>query len=70
MARLPFRVATAFLILLAAAWVALAAGVSFPPIPPTPKKPHIDLYHGIKVEDDYQWLENWNDPAVHLSLRS
>lgn len=64
MTRPPFRVATAFLILLAAAWVALATGVSLSPIPPTPKKPHIDVYHGIKVQDDYQWLENWNDPAV------
>ena len=26
--------------------------------------PVTDSYHGIKVTDDYQWLENWNDPAV------
>jgi hypothetical protein len=32
---------------------ALAAEVALPPIPPTPKKPHTDVYHGVKVEDDY-----------------
>src|SRR5262249_49919035 len=35
-----------------------------PPLPQTPKKPVIDRYHGIPVTDDYQWLENWDDPAV------
>lgn len=32
--------------------------------PDTPKKPVIDEYQGIKVQDDYQWLENDGDPAV------
>jgi prolyl oligopeptidase len=40
------------------------ASVSPPPIPPTPKKPVIDAYHGVTVKDDYQWLENWDDPEV------
>ncbi len=34
------------------------------PAPQTPKKPVINEYHGVKVEDDYQWLENDNDPHV------
>jgi prolyl oligopeptidase len=34
------------------------------PNPPTQKKPVFNEYHGVKVEDDYQWLENDNDPKV------
>ena len=34
------------------------------PFPPTPKRPVIDEYHGVKVIDDYRWLENFDDPAV------
>ena len=30
----------------------------------TPKKPVTDEYQGLKVQDDYQWLEQDNDPAV------
>lgn len=32
--------------------------------PETPKKPVADEYQGVKVEDDYQWLESDSDPAV------
>jgi prolyl oligopeptidase len=32
--------------------------------PDTPKRPVTDTYHGVKVQDDYRWLQNWNDPAV------
>ncbi|MBX3356899.1 MAG: S9 family peptidase [Phycisphaeraceae bacterium] len=32
--------------------------------PETAKKPVTNEYHGVKVVDEYQWLENWEDPAV------
>lgn len=33
--------------------------------PPIAKKiPVVNTYHGVAVTDDYQWLENWDDPAV------
>src|SRR5436190_1879394 len=32
--------------------------------PPTPKKPVTNIYHGVSVVDDYQWLENFDDPEV------
>ena len=34
------------------------------PDPQTPKKPITDQYQGVKVEDDYQWLEKDEDPEV------
>ena len=34
------------------------------PAPAAEKKPVTNEYHGTKVEDDYQWLENDNDAAV------
>jgi prolyl oligopeptidase len=30
----------------------------------TPKTPHSDAYHGVTVEDPYQWLENDEDSQV------
>jgi len=36
-----------------------------PPLPTTARKPTTDTYHGVAVTEDYRWLENWGDPAVH-----
>ena len=35
-----------------------------PPLPDTPKKPVTDEYHGVKVVDNYRWLDSADDPAV------
>jgi len=32
--------------------------------PETPKKPVSDEYQGVKIQDDYQWLEKDDDPEV------
>jgi prolyl oligopeptidase len=42
----------------------LATVSSAPAPPPTEKRPVTDEYHGVKIVDDYRWLENWEDPQV------
>jgi prolyl oligopeptidase len=48
--------------LLALTSFALAQGLPQPPA--APKRPVTDAYQGVKVVDDYRWLENWDDPEV------
>jgi prolyl oligopeptidase PreP (S9A serine peptidase family) len=39
-------------------------GIAFAQPPPTPKRPVVDTYHGVKITDDYRWLESDSDPNV------
>jgi prolyl oligopeptidase len=59
--QISFRVFGAILLLTVAAQ---AQGPSIPKPPDTPKRPVTDEYQGVKVTDDYRWLENWDDPAT------
>jgi prolyl oligopeptidase len=42
----------------------LSVSMAIGQIPPTPKRPVTDTYHGVKVTDDYRWLEKDADPEV------
>jgi prolyl oligopeptidase len=53
------------LVIAAAVWIVAPLNLfGAEPLPQTPKKPVTDDYRGVKVEDNYQWLEQDDDPAV------
>jgi len=53
------------LVIAGAVWVAALPNLSgAEPLAQTPKKPVTDEYQGVKVEDNYQWLEQDDNPAV------
>jgi prolyl oligopeptidase len=43
---------------------ALGQGPLVAKSPDTPRRPVTNEYQGVKVTDDYRWLENWDDPEV------
>ncbi|HJT46139.1 MAG TPA: prolyl oligopeptidase family serine peptidase [Chthoniobacterales bacterium] len=53
-----------WLLILASSIFAIAQISAAEPDIQTPKKPVTDEYQGTKVQDDYQWLEADDDPAV------
>lgn len=42
----------------------LHTGLAIAAPPPTPKVPVTTEYHGVKVTEDYRWLEDWNNSDV------
>ena len=46
------------------ALVVLAQSPSIAQPPATPRRPVTEEYQGVKVTDDYRWLENWDDPKA------
>ena len=54
----------ALLLSLAGSFCLTNAGATEPKRLTTPKQPVTDEYHGVKVEDPYQWLENEQDQEV------
>jgi prolyl oligopeptidase len=58
-----FRLATTVGLILCSAGAFLYAADA-PKPPPTAKKPVSDTYQGVKVTENYRWLENADDPEV------
>jgi prolyl oligopeptidase len=58
---------TSFSMFLATTCLITLSLAQSPPVskpPDTPKRPIMDEYQGIKVTDDYRWLENWDNPQT------
>ena len=53
-----------FLLAFALCGISFSQQPSLAPPPATPKKPVTEEIRGVKITDDYRWLENNNDPAV------
>ena len=54
----------ALILFIATAIAGNAAAAGLMPVPPTPKQPVVEYYQGVKVTDDYRWLEDGGSPAV------
>src|SRR4051812_38466003 len=56
-------------VLAAVVWTGVGLAAAAPAAPPaaapaTAKRPVTIDYHGVKVTDDYQWLEDWGKAEV------
>ncbi len=58
------------LVLLAFSGIAFSQQPAVAPAPATPKRPVTDEYQGIKIPDDYRWLENNDDPETKSWVRA